>query len=126
MDEITHYPITIAETSFFQRSVKKILTEEELHELIGHVAFNPTVGDIIPQAGGIRKLRWAIRGHGKRKGARIIYFYYDLLMPLYLLAAYPKSQKLDLTKEEMKEMRQLGRDLVRANHRRGRLKLRGA
>ncbi len=116
MFDAKSYPITIAETAHFQRTVKKILTEEELSELIGHVAFNPTGGDLMPDTGGLRKLRWRLSGHGTRSGARIIYFFYDLNMPLYLLAAYSKSEKIDLTKGEKKEMRQLAKALVRASY----------
>jgi hypothetical protein len=35
----------------------------------------PDAGDIIPGSGGCRKLRWAAKGHGKRGGARVIYYW---------------------------------------------------
>lgn len=31
-------------------------------------------GEVIPGSGGIRKLRWAVKGRGKRGGLRVIYY----------------------------------------------------
>lgn len=107
------YPITIGETSFFQRSAKKILTDEEVSELIGHIAFNPTNGDLIPDTGGLRKLRWRLPGRGTRSGARVIYLFHDLNMPLYLLAVYPKNEKIDLTTDEKRELRHWAKTTIR-------------
>lgn len=52
---------------------------------------------------------------GKRGGLRIIYFFHDLNMPIYLLAVYPKSRKDNISAEEKKIMQQLTRELVRAH-----------
>lgn len=106
------FPITVAEMSLFRRQIQGMLTRDEIAELIGFVAFNPTEGDIIPGTGGIRKMRWATANGGKRGGLRIVYFFYDLNMPLYLLAAYPKNKKIDLTENEKKELSLLTRTLV--------------
>ena len=95
-------PITVAETQAFARSAEKIWHEDELTELIDHVAHNPQAGDLIPGTGGVRKLRWGRLGSGKRGGARVIYFYYRPDCPLYLLLAYAKAQANDLTPDEKK------------------------
>jgi hypothetical protein len=96
------YPITVAETHSFMRSAEKIWSEDELAALTNHLAYNPDDGDIIPGTGGVRKLRWGKAGSGKRGGARVVYFYYDEDMPLYLLLAYAKSKATDLTPDEKK------------------------
>ncbi|WP_369799471.1 type II toxin-antitoxin system RelE/ParE family toxin [Novosphingobium sp. PP1Y] len=57
---------------------------------------------MIPGTGGVRKLRWARSGSGKRGGARVIYFYYHPDCPLYLLLAYAKAQGTDLSADEKK------------------------
>ena len=95
-------PITVAETQAFARSAAKIWNEDELAALVDHVAHHPEAGDVIPGTGGVRKLRWARTGSGKRGGARVIYFYYRPDCPLYLLLAYAKAQASDLTAEEKK------------------------
>lgn len=93
-------PITVAETHAFVRAAQKIWSADELSALVDHLAHNPEDGDVIPGTGGVRKLRWGKAGSGKRGGARVIYFYYQMDCPLYLLLAYAKAQATDLTSEE--------------------------
>lgn len=95
-------PITIAETHLFMRSAEKIWSEDERAKLVDFVAHNPEAGDVIPGTGGVRKLRWARAGGGKRGGARVVYFYYRPDCPLYLLLAYAKAQANDLNADEKK------------------------
>ena len=57
-------------------------------------------GDEIPGTGGVRKVRFAAFGRGKRGGARVIYYYLDETMPLYALPAYAKNAKTDMTPDE--------------------------
>ena len=71
-------------------------------ELITHLAEHPLEGDLIPGTGGVRKLRFAASGKGKRGGARVIYYYLDAHMPLYALLIYPKNVKADLTPADKK------------------------
>lgn len=70
--------------------------------MVDFVAHNPVSGDVIPGTGGVRKLRWARAGSGKRGGARVVYFYYRPNCPLYLLLAYAKAQASDLSPDEKK------------------------
>jgi hypothetical protein len=95
-------PIAIVETQGFVRAAEKIWNAAELAALVDHLARNPEDGDIIPGTGGVRKLRWGKAGTGKRGGARVIYFYYQMDRPLYLLLAYAKAQATDLTPDEKK------------------------
>lgn len=95
-------PITVAETAAFARSADRIWSENERAELIDFVAHNPEAGDLMPGTGGVRKLRWARSGGGKRGGARVVYFYYRPDCPLYLLLAYAKAQATDLSADEKK------------------------
>jgi hypothetical protein len=54
--------------------------------------------------GGVRKLRWRRGGQGKSGGVRVIYYYHDDLMPLYLLTLFAKGDKANLTKTERNEL----------------------
>ncbi|MBO9122210.1 MULTISPECIES: type II toxin-antitoxin system RelE/ParE family toxin [unclassified Rhizobium] len=91
---------TVAETPTFTRQAEKLFSEEEKRELIDFLAENPLAGDEIPGTGGVRKVRFAASGRGKRGGARIIYYYLDETMPLYALLAYAKNAKTDMTPDE--------------------------
>jgi len=59
-------PVSVVETGTFVRQVDALLSTSSREELIGFLAFNPEAGDLIPGTGGIRKVRWAIPGKGKR------------------------------------------------------------
>ncbi len=50
--------------------------------LIDFIAHNPESGDLIPETGGVRKMRWGRQGSGKRGGARVIYFYHHMGVPV--------------------------------------------
>ena len=77
----------VAETPLFTRQTEKLFSDDERRELIDFLAANPLAGDEIPGTGGVRKVRFAASGHGKRGGARVIYYYLDESMPIYALLA---------------------------------------
>ena len=58
-----------------------------------------------PRNRRVCKLRWGLEGRGKRGGARVIYFFHDMEMPLLLLKAYAKNDQADLSSDELKAMR---------------------
>src|SRR5262245_19720140 len=69
--------ITVAETEHFIRSTSALWSSTELDAFKDFIAFHPLAGDAIPGTGGLRKLRWARAGLGKRGGVRVIYYFYD-------------------------------------------------
>ena len=91
---------TVAETPIFTRQADKLFREDERRELIDYLADNPMAGDQMPGTGGVRKLRFAALGRGKRGGARVIYFYGGDRMPIYALLADAKSARADLNPAE--------------------------
>jgi mRNA-degrading endonuclease RelE of RelBE toxin-antitoxin system len=113
-------PMTVVETPFFLRKAADLLNEEERSELVVFVGANPDVGDVIPETGGVRKLRWSARGKGKRGGVRVIYYFHNEAFPLLLLTVYAKNQKANLTKAERNDLKKLVPILVR-NCAKGRL-----
>jgi hypothetical protein len=65
-------PMTVVETPFFLRKAAILLNEEERSELVVFLGMNPEAGDVVPETGGVRKVRWAAQGKGKRGGVRVI------------------------------------------------------
>lgn len=94
--------LTFTETEKFVRQTSKILGEEGINELQLHLCEYPDDGVIIKASNGIRKMRWAASGRGKRGGARIIYYYAVGKERILLLDVYPKNEKTDLAVEELK------------------------
>lgn len=91
---------TVAETPLFTKQADDLFDEDEKQDLIDYLSQNQHEGDVIPGTGGVRKLRYAASGRGKRGGARVIYYYCDETVPLYALLVYPKNAKSDLTPDE--------------------------
>lgn len=95
------------ETTVFTKLIQNLVNDEEYHLLQIQLSVRPESGDIIKGSGGIRKLRWAGSGRGKRGGIRVIYYYFTKDEQIYMLYAYPKSKKDDLTADQLEQLKQL-------------------
>jgi hypothetical protein len=62
---------------------------------------------VIIGSGGLRKFRWATQGKGKRGGSRIIYYWAVTQEQLLMLLIYSKSEQEDLTRQQLKTLRQM-------------------
>src|SRR5918999_2764188 len=80
------------ETKLFTRLVDQFLSDDELASLQEALAANPEAGALIPGSGGVRKLRWGVRGRGKRGGVRVIYYVKRRDGVIWLLTIYSKSE----------------------------------
>lgn len=105
-------PVSVVETPEFLSATRKLMDDEERAALVDFLAYNPTVGDLIPGTGGVRKLRWALAGRGKRGGARVIYFYHGAGLPVFALTAYAKAVRANLSQAERNDFRRLTKLLV--------------
>ena len=100
-------PVSVVETPEFLAATRRVMAEEERGVLVDYLAYNPTAGDLIPGTGGVRKLRWALEGRGKRGGARVIYFDDSQAMPLFALTACAKNARADLSQADRNDFRRL-------------------
>ena len=99
--------LTIVELAEFIRRSKKLLSGEEVNDLINYLATHPTAGVVMQGTGGIRKLRWKREGTGKSSGVRVIYYFYNEQYPLFLLTIFGKSEKVNLSEAERNELAKL-------------------
>lgn len=99
--------MTVVETARFLKDVKSMMSDSEREELVAFLGSNPAAGEIIPETGGVRKIRWALAGRGKRGGARVIYYFHNERLPVFLLAAYGKNEKANLSMAERNAMKRL-------------------
>ena len=98
---------TIVELPEFIRTSEGLFSDEEKRSLINYLATHPQSGDLIRGTGGIRKLRWAIQGKGKSGGARVIYYYHNETIPLFLLTAFGKNEKANISPAERNDLAKL-------------------
>lgn len=83
------------------------LNEEDLLRLQIELLADPKAGDVMQGTGGVRKMRFAFEHRGKSGGVRVIYVDFEVYEKIYLLTAYTKNEKDDLTKKERSEIKQL-------------------
>jgi len=83
------------------------LGEQDYRLLQLELALRPDSGDLIKQSGGLRKIRWAGSGHGKRGGIRVIYYFVDTKQQIYMLFAYARNESDDLTADQLKLLRNM-------------------
>ena len=99
--------MVIVETPIFTRRIQSILADDEYRILQAQLVQKPDTGKIVPGSGGLRKLRWAAGGHGKRGGIRVIYYWFASLEVVLMLFAYPKNEQDDLTPDQLKQLKKI-------------------
>ncbi len=85
--------LTFSETSVFTRQITGLLPDDDLNALQWALVARPDRGDLIRASGGLRKIRWAGSGRGKRGGLRIIYYWHARGSTILFLLAHPKSER---------------------------------
>lgn len=103
---------TIAEMPEYSRRAERLLSETERQAIIDHLAAFPKAGVIMQGTGGIRKLCWSRQSAGKSGGVRVIYYFRNGQIPLYLLTVFGKGERANLTKAERNELAKLVRLLL--------------
>jgi len=98
--------VIFVETPTFTRRVLGLLSDDSYAALQAHLAKHPDAGDIIRGGGGLRKIRWAAKGRGKRGGMRVIYYWWTGKDRISMLFVYPKNELDDLSAAQLKLLRQ--------------------
>jgi len=95
---------TVVELPTFQKHAARLWTDDERMAFIDWIAANPDAGDVVPGTPGVRKVRWARAGSGKSGGVRVIYFNQTQLQEIWLLAVYAKSDRANMSANEIRRM----------------------
>lgn len=99
---------TFVELPLFRSRWEKLgLTDADLIRLQADLLADPKVGEVMRGTGGVRKMRFAFEHKGKSGGVRVIYIDFEVYEKIYLLTAYTKNEKENLTQEEQHEIRKL-------------------
>ena len=83
------------------------LNDEDLRRLQMELLADPKVGAVMQGTGGVRKMRFAFEDRGKSGSVRVIYIDFEVYEKIYLITAYSKNEKDNLSDSERKELRQL-------------------
>jgi hypothetical protein len=106
--------MTVAEMPEYICRVEKLLSAEERRNVVDYLAAHPRAGDLMQGTGGVRKLRWGRGGQGRSGGVRIIYYFHNEAMPVYLLTLFATNDRANLTKAERNDLAGLVEILVHA------------
>ena len=97
--------MVFVETPVINRRILECMDDEEYGQMQAYLNLHPEAGKVIKGAGGIRKLRRAGSGRGKRGGLRVIYYWWAAKDRISLLLVYPKNERDDLTASQVKQLK---------------------
>ena len=97
----------IVETTVFTKLIGQLMDDDHYRELQELLIENPEIGDLIQGSGGLRKIRWKLTVRGKRGGVRVIYYWAVSVDQIRMLYVYSKSDQENLTKDQLKVLRQI-------------------
>ena len=99
------------ETTGFSRIRKNYFDDLQFNMLQLYLMDRPDAGDIVKGSGGVRKLRWRLRGRGKRGGVRVIYYWITRNDQILFLTVYSKNEARGLSQASISAMREIVKDL---------------
>jgi RelE toxin of RelE / RelB toxin-antitoxin system len=108
---------TVVETPSYLAAADRLFSPDERLAIIDSLASDPTCGVVIPGSGGIRKVRFGFGARGKSGGARIIYLFSGESLPVFVLAAFAKNEKANLSPAERNALAKMVTDMIE-NYRR--------
>ena len=98
--------LTVVETPTFVRLSEDLWSEDDRTGFIDFIAANPEAGDVVPESGGLRKIRWGRAGRGKRGGVRVIYYNRLTQGEIWLLLIYGKSVQDNIPAHVLRQIKE--------------------
>ncbi len=97
--------MVIVETSVFTKLIQELMDDDHYKELQEALVNRPDLGDLIQGSGGLRKVRWKLKGTGKSGGVRVIYYWVVDDHHIRMLYVYPKGRQDSLTKSQIAQLK---------------------
>ena len=94
------------ETPFFTRTMARYLDDDDYAKLQAHLNEHPETGAIVAGSGGVRKMRWAAEGRGKRGGLRVIYYLLRARGKIWMLTVYGKNVRENIPAHILRQMKE--------------------
>ena len=107
--------VELVESPIFTSVITKCVRDDDYRRFQSELVAKPDSGDLVPNSGGLRKARMNLAGAGKRGGGRVIYLYLRHANTIYLLLAYRKSKRDNLTQNQLKQLRDLAGQIKAVN-----------
>lgn len=104
--------VAVAETPAYLAKAERIMDEAERWAVVDTVSLDPLGGVLIPGSGGLRKMRVALHGRGKRGGGRVIYWFHSPGFPAVLLWAFAKNEAADLSPAQKAQVKRIAERLI--------------
>ena len=98
------------ETPVFTAAIRRHLDDEQYRQLQIALMLRPEQGPVLQGSGGLRKVRWATGGAGKRGGLRVIYYWAPRGHVFYMVYAYTKSEQGDLAPAQTRQLSRVVRE----------------
>ena len=99
---------TFIELPWFMTIWKSLgMDDADLRRLQSELLSDPKVGAVMRGTGGVRKMRFAFKYQGKSGSIRVIYVDFEVYEKIYLLTAYTKNEKDNLSQKERNEIKEL-------------------
>lgn len=99
--------MVIIETPIFTRQLSSTLSDDEYRLFQATLLDRPDAGKVISGGGGLRKIRWALKGRGKSSGVRVIYYWFTARGTILILFMYPKNVQDNLTQDQLKLLKKV-------------------
>lgn len=104
----------VVETSEYIKQAQLCMDVKSRQDFISYIAKNPLEGELITGTGGARKIRWTSNSsQGKRGGSRVVYYYHNQNMPIFLFTAYGKNQKETISENDKNALKTIIKSIVR-------------
>lgn len=94
------------ETPLFTKILPRYLDDDDYAKLQDALNAQPEAGDLVPGSGGVRKMRWGVRGRGKRGGLRVIYYFRTARGQIWMLTLYAKNVRESIPAHVLKELKE--------------------
>jgi hypothetical protein len=107
--------LTVVETPEFIARAKGRMSEAEVRAAIDALALAPEAGVLLKGTGGIRKMRFAVGAKGKSGGVRVVYYFYNRSMPLFMLSVFAKNEQANLSAAQRNALAKLA-ELIRETY----------
>ena len=82
------------------------MSDDEYASLQRALIANPEAGALISGSGGVRKIRWAVSGRGKRGGVRVIYYAKIRQGVIWMLTIYSKNVEENIAAHVLRKIKE--------------------